>query len=81
MFRKKYKTTSKIEYAFNKYIAMDKLTFKYVHADNHDRAVRAQIDTQILLRKAWELVYDLYPNLKDKDITHKPVEKEIIINK
>ncbi len=81
MFRKKYKTTSKIEYAFKKYIAMDLLTCKYVAADKHDRAVKAQIDTQILKDKAWGLVYDLYPELKGKSIKHRMDERELTINK
>lgn len=79
MFKKKevYKTTSKIEYAFRKGKAMKALAESYVIHDKHDRAVRAFRDVEMLMDKAWGLVYELYPKLKGSSIAHHTYDREI----
>lgn len=61
MKRKEYKTTSVIDYAFIKHYAMEKLAHTYVAINNHQRAAKAFIDSEILLTKAWDKVHELYP--------------------
>lgn len=77
--KKEYKTTAKIRYAFIKSTAMQKLAECYVENDKHDRAVKAFIDYDILLKKAWGNVYELYPALKDKSLRHDHANKIVRI--
>lgn len=79
-FKKKYKGTSKIARAFQKANAMQILMESYVMQDNHKRAVQCSRDHVVLIDKAWELIYELYPKLSgNKNITWKSNTKEIII--
>lgn len=62
---KEYKTTSKIDYAFIKCNAMERLANIYVAMDKHARAVTTFTESERLRVKAWNFVYELYPGLKD----------------
>lgn len=81
MFKKKkeFKTTSKIDYGFTKYQAREKLAKAYVEADKHDRAVKAFNDAEILMMKAWENVYELYPKLRSETLVHHQYEHVVRI--
>lgn len=79
--KKEYKSTSKINYAFMKANAMSDLAERYVKNDNHKRAVRCTIDFETLRVKAWDTVFELYPFLKGKKLTHKLQDKVIVVNK
>lgn len=78
---KKYPVTSKVAYMFVKEKAMRELMETYVRYDKHDRAVKAVNDATALNVKAWSLVYDLYPNLKDsgKQLNYSHAHKEITV--
>lgn len=79
MFKKKYKTTSKIEYAFIKYRSRRFLAERYVFYDRHNRAVKTFEEAEALSRKAWETVFKLYPSLRGNPLRHSPDFKEILI--
>lgn len=78
-FKKKYPTTSKINYAFCKYYAALALAEYYVKSDKHDRAVQAFIDAEVLNKKAWLSVFELYPTFKSRECTYFKYEHTIKI--
>lgn len=74
---KEYKVTSKVAYAFMKSNARRRLGEAYIEADKHYHAARSFTEAEVLVGKAWELVYELYPKLKRKIITYSHTEKLI----
>lgn len=78
MFKKKYPVTSKIKYAFQKRSAREKLGHLYVVTDKHSHAVRTFEEAEVLKDKAWQLVFELYPKLKGKNIVYNWAHNKII---
>ena len=83
MFKKekKYKCTMKVKRQWQIYKAHAALTGLYIENNNHERAKQAAIDAEIQRCKFWEVVYELYPGLKNNvRLIYKEIENYVRVN-
>lgn len=66
----KYPCTSKITFQFQKLSALEELERKYVEANKHEMAKRIALLWQVQRDKAWKCVYEIYPELRYKDLNY-----------
>lgn len=69
----------KVKRAFQRAYAYADLSNDYIIENNHEMAKRTRLDERICRDKAWELVFEIHPSLRNKRNTYLYNENRVII--